>query len=1366
MSGSIDLSPLPSTRLKTWSTLARALLLLVSLAWVLFGAAWGTLHWLIVPRIGEFRPQLEAYVGKSLGLTVRVESITAQSDGLVPSFELTGVALSDAQGNQALSLPRVLVALSPRSVLRAGFEQLYIDQPKLDIRRAADGQISVAGLEVSGNVDANPQVLNWFFSQRELVVHQGTVRWTDELRKTESVVLQQVDGVVRNIGRRHDLRLDASPPPIWGDRFGVRGQFLQPLLSRQNGQWQEWSGQFFAAFERVDLSELRRFVDLGVDLSQGRGAARAWVNVDRGQVTGATADVALSEVAVTLRQDLQALALRQVQGRLGVRSLPDGFELSTQSLVFDTPDGLHWPGGSIRVLSMAAQGSTVARGELQADRLDLEALGQIARHLPLSDLLREQLESYAPKGFLDGLSATWRGPVTLPEQYTAKGRLQQLEIAAVGSVPGVRGLNVDFELDQQAGRARVSLANGSVTVPAIFEEPEVAVDQLTGQVTWKNTTDRVSVELSNLKFSNADTQGQAQIKWQTSDPAKSGNHSRFPGELDLQGSLSHGEGKRVYRYLPLGIDKRARDYVRDAVQAGSVSNVRFAVHGEIDQMPARDAQQGGFKISADVSGGRLAYVPTRLQEAGELPWPSVLDLSGQLIFDRFQLQVKGARGRLGESNALQLTRVDASIADLTAAQVVVNAEMKGPLKEALRVVNGSPLAAITGQALVRTTASGNADFKLKLDIPIADIAKTTVQGSVTLAGNDAQITPETPKLTRVHGVVNYSHTGFNLAGVQARLLGGDARLDGGLVLAPGGSATVVGRAAPTVIRVTGSASAEGLRQATELGFVSRLARQMGGSASYNATLGWYQGMPELLVTSDLQGLSSMLPAPLRKEAQSRLPLRLQTSSLARDPGSAAGPMADRLSLSLEAVARLAFERDVSAIEPRILRGTVAVGADTLESLAMPVRGVVANLNSNEFNVDAWGDVLSQVTATQVQSATPTAAPGNPYLPSVLAVRTDTMIVGGRVFNRVVMGAHREGLLWRGNVDATQLNGYLEYRPAADAAAPGRVYARLLRLTLAQSTASDVEALLDSQPLSIPALDIVVDDFELRGKPLGRLEVEAINRAATTTGSAAEAREWRLNKLNLITPEAALTASGNWTQLNAQTPLPKNKTTAATAEPRRTVLNFKLDIADGGKLLTRFGMKDVVRQASGKIEGQVAWMGSPLRPDYPTLGGDFTVNVESGQFLKAEPGLAKLLGVLSLQALPRRLTLDFRDVFSEGFAFDFLRGDVHVSQGIARTNNLQMKGVNAAVLMDGTADIAHETQDIKVVVVPEINAGTASLIATVINPAVGLGTFLAQWVLRRPLMDSATQEFHIDGSWADPQVTKIAVPSLAEKETKP
>jgi len=185
-----------------------------------------------------------------------------------------------------------------------------------------------------------------------------------------------------------------------------------------------------------------------------------------------------------------------------------------------------------------------------------------------------------------------------------------------------------------------------------------------------------------------------------------------------------------------------------------------------------------------------------------------------------------------------------------------------------------------------------------------------------------------------------------------------------------------------------------------------------------------------------------------------------------------------------------------------------------------------------------------------------------------------------------------------------------------------------------------------------------------------------------------------------------------------------------------------------------------------MAGQVSWVGSPLGLDYPTLGGSFNVNIEEGQFLKADPGLAKLLSVLSLQSLPRRLTLDFRDVFSQGFAFDFVRGDVQVEQGLARTNNLQMKGVNAAVLMSGQADLARETQDLRVVIVPEINAGTASLVATWINPAVGLGTFLAQYLLRRPAMAAATQEFHITGTWSEPQMNKVEAPRpTAEPQTQ-
>jgi uncharacterized protein YhdP len=84
----------------------------------------------------------------------------------------------------------------------------------------------------------------------------------------------------------------------------------------------------------------------------------------------------------------------------------------------------------------------------------------------------------------------------------------------------------------------------------------------------------------------------------------------------------------------------------------------------------------------------------------------------------------------------------------------------------------------------------------------------------------------------------------------------------------------------------------------------------------------------------------------------------------------------------------------------------------------------------------------------------------------------------------------------------------------------------------------------------------------------------------------------------------------------------------------------------------------------------------------------------------------------------------------------------------------MRGAQAVVLMEGNADLARETQDLRVVVVPEINAGTASLAYAVINPAIGIGTFLAQALLRRPLIQAGTREFRVTGSWADPQVERI------------
>lgn len=1363
----IDPIPHPTRLLKIVAGLARWSLGLLLAFWLLLTIAWGALHGWIVPRIGDFRPQIEAHAARALGVPVKIGAISAHTEGLIPSIELSDVALLDAAGRSALRLPRVVVALSPRSLLNAGFEQLYIEGPELDMRRAPDGRIYIAGLTFAEDQGENNAAADWLFSQGEVFIKGGTVRWTDEQRKAPELALEKVDLLLRNGNWHHHMRLDATPPPEWGDRFSVVGLFRAPLLRARDGNWKHWSGQVFADFARVDVSRLRHHADVGIEVAQGRGALRAWADVQRGQIVGGTADLALADVNTTLSPELQALVLPNVQGRLGGRRLNGGFEFSTQALQFKTDDGLVWPGGNLRLVHTSASGKTPEQGELRADRLDLAALAQIASRLPLGATAHDAVRTYTPKGLVDEIQATWKGPLDRLQQYQVRGRIQGLALAGdtaqgAGVAPthlGLRGATVDIDMTQAGGKAALTMASGALVLPGVFEDPILPLDRLSADVRWQFEGDRIAVQANDVQFANVDAQGEARATWHTSDASKAPHRSRFPGVLDLSGALNRADGTRVHRYLPLSIPADARHYVRDAVVAGSASSVQFRVKGDLHDLPFNDPKTGEFRIAARVKDVTYAYVPPQLQPANVLPWPALTDLGGELIFERSSMQVRGASGSFAGQQGLRLSKVEAKIPDLSHTVVGVSADARGPLGELLTLMTTSPLGGMTGNALAQASGTGNADFQLRLSLPISELDKSKVQGSVTLAGNELRITPDTPALSRVRGAVQFSETGFSLNNMQAQALGGNVRLEGGMrALAANAPATE----SAVQLRAQGTATAEGLQQTPQLGMLAQLARRATGSTPYTMALAFRRGVPELQVSTSLQGMALELPAPLGKTADSSLSLRFESqvareslvglASSAGNSGGAGGPpLIDQITLDLGALGSATYLRDVSGVQARVLRGTIGVGLAPGESAPMPTQGVAANINQSKIDVDAWDDVLSQAAgqAAGPRTAANPAAPSGQgvaqnYMPTTLAVRARELTLQGRTLHNVVAGALREGTIWRANLDATELNGYLEYRqPGSVDHANGRVFARLSRVNMPQSDVTQVEALLDEQPGTLPALDIVVEDFELRGKRLGRVEIEAQNR-----GSEGAQREWRLSKFNILSPEAGFTANGNWAVLNAAGLGPQ-------APERRTVLNFKLDIRDSGDLLARMGMADVVKRGKGRMEGQVAWIGAPFSPDYRSMTGQINLNIESGQFLKADPGLAKLLGVLSLQSLPRRLALDFRDVFSEGFAFDFVRGDVRIEQGVATTNNLQMKGVNAAVLMEGSASIDNETQNLRVVVVPEINALTASLVATAINPVIGLGSFLAQVFLRGPLIEAATQEFRIDGTWTDPRIVRIA-----------
>ncbi|MDH4289472.1 MAG: YhdP family protein [Aquincola sp.] len=1332
-------------------------------AWSLLLLAWLTLQWGILPRVEQWRPQIEERASATIGMPVKIGAIRVRSGGWMPLIELDDVVLvprgSGPSGaeSEALRLPKVSATLSARSLLglELRFEQVHVQGAALEVRRDATGRIFVAGIGISAHrdqaADEISPALDWALAQHEVAVRDGRVRWVDEQQVgTSPIELTGVDLVLRSGLTGHDVRLDATPPAAAGERFTLIGRFSRPVLARR-GDWQRWSGNVYAELPSADSAAWRAYLALPFELSSGRMALRAWLDVSNGQAHSVQADVAMREIALQFKGRTQALPLESLQARLTAERDGATLRLSAERLTFRSGPiewpatrfalALHQPAGSAPPVAGAASAmvGSFDGGEFSADRLDLAALAALAAQLPLGATVDQLLATLSPSGQVRNLSTRWEGPLDAPRRYQVKAVASALTIAAAPSPeprrvgrPGWRNANVDFDANETGGRARLTVDKGALVFPGVFEQPEIAFDSFATTLTWRitpRTPSPAAIELvlTDTRFANADAQGELSIaQWRTGPSAGFARGARFPGQLDLSGKLGRGRAVAVARYLPLGVPEGVRRYVERAVTDGRIAEATFRVRGDLWDFPfaapstatsapgasppATSAPRGEFRIAGRVQDVGLAYVPGEPDAAPA--WPAFTRVEGELIFDRGAMEIRNAQARLW---GVELSKVNGGIRDLHQPVLRLDGQVRGPLADLVRYVNATPVGGWIGQALRDTTASGNSDLKLTIELPFAELSRSTVQGSLQLVGNEVRVAGGMPPLAGTKARVTFTQKTVTLTGASARVLGGDVSFEGGTQ--PDGSLRITGQ---------GMATAEGLRRAGELGALSRLAASASGQTPYRLTLGVVGGHTELTLTSPMSGIALDLPAPIRKPAEATWPLRLETRV-------ASDGQRDRVRFDLGTVISAQYQRSVSReSSPSVIRGAIGV----LEPAPpLPERGVQAVLALPAVDADAWQALVDRVQSSGTAEAA-TAIDG--YLPRVVALRAQSIVSGGRQLTNLVAGVSQDSAdgTWRGSIDADQLGGYVEYRAARGPANPGRVYARLARLALPPNEASSVENLLAQAPSTVPALDVVIDNYELRGKKLGRVEVEAVNRAAEA--GPRTAREWRMTRFALTSPEAQLSGSGQWQPGSGQ----------------RMVMDFKLDLSDSGAFLERLGFAGTLKGGKGRIAGQLSWAGSPLDFHVPSLDGTLNLALDAGQFLKAGPGAGRLLSVLSLQSLPRRITLDFRDLFQEGFAFDNVTGDVTIADGVAATRNLRMRGVQAAVLMEGSADLNRETQDLRVVVVPEINAGTASLAYAAINPAVGLGTFLAQLLLRRPLIAASTREFRVQGTWADPKIERV------------
>ncbi|MFT3857415.1 MAG: AsmA-like C-terminal region-containing protein [Aquabacterium sp.] len=1202
------------------------------------------------------------------------------------------------------------------------------------------------------------------------------------------------------------------------------------LSTTEPSQWETWSGVVTAHLPHVDVQQLKRHVRLPIAVDGGRGALDAELKLLNGVLGELALDMTLQDVNVRLGRQLNPLAFKRLQGRLAFTHEAEESALQFERLGFTLADGLSWPASKGRLSWRHARWQPeladnvwelTKGGELQADRLDLALLAKIVDRLPVSPNVRATLADVAPHGIVEQLLWQWEGLPEAPVHYKASAQIRGLGWApsAEGSRPGLDQAQVTVSADETGGRAIVAVGNGWVAFPGVFEDPRIPLQSFQARVGWTlqpgaDAASRMQVNVTEAKFANADATGTLEASWRTG--GQRGDRSdgklapRLPGILNLTGRLERAEANRVWRYLPLSIPKGPRDYVQHAIRSGQGENVTFEVVGDLDAFPFKDDVGGRFRVKVPMRNVSMDYVPQAIlgpDAARNGLWPGFTSLEGWLLFEGHRMVIKDARGVIGGvgTGSFALRDVQGRIEDLSQEDphLTISGQGAGPLNDMVGFLAQSPVGRWTGNVMAQAQSTGTGAMKLALDIPLDRADEAQVNGAVILAEHDKaslKLGPSVPTLNALQGTIAFTEKDLTVA-ARTRVWGHAMEVNGK-------------RASDGITRFVaqGSMSAEGLRQAHEYPLLQRLAQRLSGETPVTVTVSMARPeagggglQPEVLVSSTLQGMGAQWPAPLNKPAASTWPIKVvhrqedaqgRSDSIVVDLGN---PQALQMTPAAMPWLRVDLRRDTSGDEAKVSRGTISLIQAGMSGVAgvpaLPTRGVTAMAALPSLDVDPWLAALKQFKAaddapgpSSPASSAPASDAAESYVPESLNIRAGSLVFQQRTLKDVALTlAHPSPGVWRAQIESPQVAGLVEWlpesAPVAGGSAGSRMVARLSRLLIPPSEAQALEQraaeqMLASDTAALPSLDIAVEQFEWRGLPLGRLEVEAINRMIPMPG-AAPLPEWRMTKFRITTPEAQLSAAGNWTLLGAQSgaagggqgsnqfggPLPNRGTTTALAKglpgaaaPRarpRSAFGFTLDLQNSGALLTRLGLPQTIRGGKGKLTGQVSWLGSPMEPDPLSMAGDINVQISEGQFLKVDPGIAKLLGVLSLQSLPRRLTLDFRDLFQSGFVFDGIDGDVKIGQGVATTRNLRMRGLQAVVLIEGQADLAKETQNLHVFVVPEINAGGASLAYAAINPVIGLGTFLAQALLRKQIADAGTQEFRITGPWADPQVDKVS-----------
>jgi uncharacterized protein (TIGR02099 family) len=764
--------------------------------------------------------------------------------------------------------------------------------------------------------------------------------------------------------------------------------------------------------------------------------------------------------------------------------------------------------------------------------------------------------------------------------------------------------------------------------------------------------------------------------------------------------------KKVRRYIPYRKFKSSA--ARGWLQKAFISGE--ATNG-------RFSYQGPLRAKAFKKGKAKMLTSFHVDNAGlryQKGWPLLRKLKGEIRFENASMHARIDSGHVFGSSIRRGGKVD--IDNFYRTRVDVNASAKARMKDVLRFVKTSPLGKGMEDFLAQVDSSGRSDLALTLHIPLSDKLKNPLQvkGNLDMKSARLALPEHNVEFSKIKGRLNFSRDTYSAKSIKAVFRGQPVSTtietqDNGQIEASTTGDLPILNLLPEARPIFEPIMSGQSRWLGTIGIPPRSKREQGEPIWLN-------------VSSMLQGVEVDLPAPLGKELswQRNLNVRYYFSQefprLEMKYGNALQVMGE-----LEQGKGFDFHRAVVGL--------------SLDDYPLPQAGISLKGHWPSIRIDSWNDVIKRYSASE-------GAGTGSMLTRLNVIDTEFGVfeLSGRRYKDLRIQSSKMEDAWRIHLDSPSVLGDIVFPHDWQEGAP--LVARLNRLHLPPAGEGRKSAPLS--PLGLPGVRLEIDDFQHDGSHFTKL---LLNTTPNRSGQT-------INLFRVDSKDFSLHASGSW--------LEENKT-------QRTHVKAQFISNNLGRSLVELGYGDNLVAGKGEAKGAVSWPGPAYDWEVGGLNGSLEFKFEDGMLRKVDPGLGRLLSLLSLEYLPRRLRLDFKDVAKEGFHYDLFSGTAKVVNGTVYSPGTLIDGPSAALALSGRTGLVNQTYKMRLELVPKFKSTVPIAVGVIAGPQTGLLVYLLDKMAEGAGVDfnrTVTLDYDITGTWDDPVITLLKNNSRDGDESDP